>query len=116
MPSHRHHELGDLVVQIAVKFPDSLDAAALAPLESILPPRPELPKLPKNVHIDEVETMVDASERRTKSGMGGEGDDAMDTDEEGQGGPQVQCANRTLPSLPSPLFAFLLTDASRFAE
>ncbi|NXD32449.1 MAS5 protein, partial [Spelaeornis formosus] len=39
MPSYRHHELGDLVVQINVKFPDSLDPAALAPLESILPPR-----------------------------------------------------------------------------
>lgn len=93
MPSHRHHELGDLVVQINVKFPDSLDPAALAPLESILPPRPELPKFPKNIHVDEV-PMVDVADRRTKSGLGSNphGDDAMDTDEEGGAGPQVQCA------------------------
>ncbi|BGP24958.1 DnaJ family protein [Rhodotorula toruloides] len=95
MPSYRHHELGDLVVQINVKFPDSLDPAAVAPLENILPPRPDLPTYPPNVHVDEVE-MTDASERRTKSGLGGNGgfgDDAMDTDEEGGAGPQVQCAN-----------------------
>ncbi|KAJ8294232.1 DnaJ subfamily A member 2 [Rhodotorula toruloides] len=95
MPSYRHHEMGDLVVQINVKFPDSLDPAALAPLENILPPRPDLPTYPPNVHVDEVE-MTDASERRTKSGLGGGGgfgDDAMDTDEEGGAGPQVQCAN-----------------------
>ncbi|BGP55703.1 hypothetical protein JCM8202_003807 [Rhodotorula sphaerocarpa] len=92
MPSHRHHELGDLVVQINVKFPDSLDPAALAPLESILPPRPDLPTYPKNIHVDEV-PMVDIADRRTKSGLGSGAnpDDAMDTDEEG-GGPQVQCA------------------------
>ncbi|GAA5962620.1 hypothetical protein JCM8115_002147, partial [Rhodotorula mucilaginosa] len=95
MPSHRHHEMGDLVVQINVKFPDSLDPATLAPLEAILPPRPELPTYPENVHVDEV-AMVDPSERRTKSGLGSggahqHGDDAMDTDEEGNG-PQVQCA------------------------
>ncbi|GAA6028268.1 hypothetical protein JCM8097_006948 [Rhodosporidiobolus ruineniae] len=96
MPSHRHHELGDLIVQLNVKFPDSLDPSALAPLESILPPRRDLPTYGKEIHVDEIEEMVDASERRTKSGMGGQayGDDAMDTDEEGQGGPQVQCANQ----------------------
>lgn len=92
MPSHRHHEMGDLIVHINVKFPDSLDPAALAPLEQILPPRPDLPTFGKEVHVDEVE-MVDASERRTKSGHGQGGaydDDAMDTDDEGTG-PQVQC-------------------------
>ncbi|GAA6000106.1 hypothetical protein JCM10207_006054 [Rhodosporidiobolus poonsookiae] len=97
MPSYRHHEMGDLVVQIAVKFPESLDPAALAPLESILPPRPDLPTYPKEIHVDEIEHMFDASERRSKSGAGAGGyDEAMDTDdEEGQGGgPQVQCANQ----------------------
>ncbi|GAA5916116.1 hypothetical protein JCM6882_003940 [Rhodosporidiobolus microsporus] len=95
MPSYRHHELGDLVVQINVKFPESLDPESLGPLESILPPRPDLPTYDKNVHVDEIDTMVDASERRSKSGMGAGGyEDAMDTDDEGQGGPQVQCANQ----------------------
>jgi len=97
MPSHRHHEMGDLIVQISVTFPEKLDPAALSPLEQILPARPQQPKYPKNIHVDEVD-MVDASERRTKSGMGNQGNygDAMDTDDEdGQaGGPQVQCANQ----------------------
>ncbi|CEQ39617.1 SPOSA6832_01177 [Sporobolomyces salmonicolor] len=99
MPSYRHHEMGDLVVKLDVTFPDHLDPEALAPLEQILPPRPELETFGKDKdgHLDEVE-MVDASERKTKSGMGGPGgygDDAMDTDDEGQGGgPQVQCQNQ----------------------
>lgn len=98
MPAHRHHDMGDLIVQINVTFPEKLDPTLLAPLEQILPPRPEQPQYPKNIHIDEVD-MVDASERRTKSGMGNGGHshgDAMDTDDEdGQGGgPQVQCANQ----------------------
>ncbi|GAA6047380.1 hypothetical protein JCM3770_001275 [Rhodotorula araucariae] len=93
MPSHRHHEMGDLIVHINVKFPDALDPAALAPLENILPPRPDLPTFGAEIHVDEVE-MVDAADRRTKSGHGQGGaydDDQMDTDEEGGAGPQVQC-------------------------
>ncbi|GAA6060342.1 hypothetical protein JCM10212_000439 [Sporobolomyces blumeae] len=97
MPSHRNHDMGDLIVQINVKFPERLDPETLAPLESILPPRPALPTYPKEIHIDEVD-MVDAAERRTKSGMGNQGayGDAMDTDDEDGpgGGPQVQCANQ----------------------
>ncbi|GAA5940439.1 hypothetical protein JCM3775_005092 [Rhodotorula graminis] len=92
MPSHRHHEMGDLIVHINVKFPDSLDPAALEPLEHILPARPVLPTFGKDVHVDEVD-MVDAADRRTKSGHGQGGaydDDQMDTDDEGAG-PQVQC-------------------------
>ena len=79
--------MGDLIVQINVKFPDKLDPETLAPLESILPPRPALPEFPESIHIDEHVEMVDADERRTRSGR----EDAMEEDEEG-GGPQVQCA------------------------
>lgn len=87
MPSYRHHEMGDLIVQINVTFPDSLDPTALAPLETILSARRPLPTYSKEVHLDEHVEMVDADERRTRSGR----EDAMDEDEE-QGGPQVQCA------------------------
>lgn len=114
MPSHRHHEMGDLIVQISVTFPEKLDPAALSPLEQILPARSQQPKYPKNIHVDEVD-MVDAAERRTKSGMGNQGNygDAMDTDDEdGQaGGPQVQCANRTFHFL-SLSFSEILTNSS----
>ena len=93
MPSYRNHDMGDLIVQINVKFPDKLDPELLGPLESILPPRPALPEFPKEIHIDEHVEMVDADERRTRSGRGG--DDAMDEDDEA-GGPQVQCAKYVL--------------------
>ncbi|KAM0753012.1 hypothetical protein T439DRAFT_323622 [Meredithblackwellia eburnea MCA 4105] len=92
MPSHRQHDMGDLILHINVKFPDSLDPAALQPLESILPARPPLPEFSKEIHVDEHVEMVDADERRTRSGA--RGDDAMDEDDEQGGGPQVQCANQ----------------------
>lgn len=82
--------MGDLIVQINVTFPTSLDPTLLAPLETILPPRPDLPTYPKEMHLDEDVNMVDAEDRRTRSGR-----DEMDEDEqEGAGGPNVQCANQ----------------------
>jgi len=89
MPSYRHHEMGDLIVHLNVKFPDSLDPEALGPLESILPPRPDQPTFPENIHIDEHVEMVDAADRKSRSQMD---PDAMDEDDEQGGGPQVQCA------------------------
>jgi hypothetical protein len=53
MPSYRHHELGDLFVRLNVIF-DSLDPTAFPLLEKALPKRPELPKLEKGHHLDEV--------------------------------------------------------------
>lgn len=100
MPSYRHHEMGDLIVHINVKFPDSLSPELLAPLESILPPRPELPTFPENIHVDEHVELVEASDRK-KAGGGHHGDDAMDEDDDGQGGgPQVQCAKYVFPLSP----------------
>ena len=78
--------MGDLILSINVTFPETLDPALLAPLESILPPRPALPTFPKGVHLDEHVDMVAADDRRVRSGAKG---DEMDEDEP-QGG--VQCA------------------------
>jgi DnaJ family protein A protein 2 len=39
MPSYRHHELGDLYLQLNITFPDALPEAALPLLEQALPPR-----------------------------------------------------------------------------
>ncbi|KAM0791289.1 hypothetical protein ACM66B_005763 [Microbotryomycetes sp. NB124-2] len=90
MPSYRHHEMGDLIVQMNVKFPDSLDPSVLGPLESILPPRPDLPTYPENIHIDDQVEMQDASDRRPN----GAGMD-VDSDDEEHGHTQgVQCANQ----------------------
>lgn len=79
--------MGDLIVQINVVFPATLDPAALGPLESILPPRPELPTYGKEIHLDEDVNMVDAEDRRTRSGR----DDEMEQDEQEGGGQGVQC-------------------------
>lgn len=90
MPSHRHHEMGDLIVQINVKFPDHIDPEQLGPLETILPPRRELPTFPDNIHIDEHVELLEASERKARSAD----PNAMDEDDEEGGGPQVQCAQQ----------------------
>ncbi|KAK4056659.1 Type I HSP40 co-chaperone [Microbotryomycetes sp. JL221] len=93
MPSYRHHEMGDLLIHMNVTFPDSLDPAVLAPLESILPARPELPTYPDNIHIDDQIEMQDASDRKARNGAGGAG--GMDVDSEDEGDrPSVQCANQ----------------------
>lgn len=86
MPSYRHHEMGDLIVQLSVKFPDVLDPELLAPLETILPARPPLPDYGKEVHLDNAVEMGDADEKRAGTGRG---EDAMDEDDEQSGGPQV---------------------------
>ena len=95
MPSYRNHDMGDLIVHLTVKFPDHLDPESLAPLESILPPRPEQPTFPENIHLDEHVEMVDAGDRKTRS----MDPDAMDEDDEQGGGPQVQCAKYVITKL-----------------
>jgi len=86
MPSQRHHEPGDLYVKLNVKFPDSMDVAAIPLLERALPPREPLPKLDKNVVLEEVS--LDDADTRSRGGLR---DDAMDEDSEE---PRVQCANQ----------------------
>ena len=88
MPSHRHHDLGDLFVNLHVKFPDHIDPSVISLLENALPPRDPLPKFPGNVVTEEVELQeMDARQKHnyTKG-------DAMDEDEDGQA--RVQCANQ----------------------
>jgi len=87
MPSVRHHEPGDLYVNLTVKFPDSMDPASIPLLESALPPRTPLATLPKNAVTEEVVLAEPDIRRRPDRG----GDDSMDEDE---GEPRVQCANQ----------------------
>lgn len=82
--------MGDLIVQINVKFPESLDPETLGPLESILPPRPELPTFPDNIHVDDHVELHEASERKARAAD----PNAMDEDDEESGGPQVQCGQQ----------------------
>jgi len=53
MPSYRHHELGDLYLQINVNFPDTIPEAAFPLLEQALPRR-EDHMYPGEGHVEEV--------------------------------------------------------------
>jgi DnaJ family protein A protein 2 len=88
MPSYRHHDFGDLFVNLHVRFPDYVDPKGVGLLEQALPPRDPLPKFPSNTVTEEVELQeMDARQKHnyTKG-------DAMEEDEDGQA--RVQCANQ----------------------
>lgn len=89
MPSHRHHEPGDLYVQLTVKFPDNINPAMIPQLEAALPPRVSIAKYPKSTVLEEVEMSdMDARQQRAHANHA----EPMDEDEDGQ--PRVQCAQQ----------------------
>lgn len=93
MPSYRHHEMGDLYVNLHVKFPDSLSSEQMALLEKALPPRP--PQASATKHLEDVEDVLMDSidDREAHSARTGPSTTAeMEEDEGPGGGPQVQCA------------------------
>ncbi|KAH9063692.1 hypothetical protein EDB83DRAFT_2382475 [Lactarius deliciosus] len=86
MPSQRHHELGDLYLKMSIKWPEHIDPEKIHLLEQVLPPRKPLPKLPKNIIVEEVEMSdVDPRQERVMQEDSMEEDDAE---------PRVQCANQ----------------------
>ena len=86
MPQRRVHEPGDLFVKFTVRFPDHIDVDKIHFLEQALPPRDPIPKLDKNIHLEEVELSTPDARRSHMRDP-----DAMDEDE---GEPRVQCANQ----------------------
>jgi len=90
MPSHRHHQHGDLFIKLHVKFPEHIDPEKIQYLERALAPRTPLPKFEKNMHIEEA-TLSDLDARQQREHARGDSD-AMDEDEEGPRG--VQCAQQ----------------------
>jgi len=90
MPSHRHHEPGDLFVRLNVSFPTSIDPAVVPLLEQALPPRKPLPAFQKHVHLEEVD-IADLDARQQKQAQ--KGSDDMDEDDE-RGEPRVACQNQ----------------------
>ncbi|KAG9049420.1 Type I HSP40 co-chaperone [Tulasnella sp. UAMH 9824] len=91
MPSQRHHEMGDLFIRINVKFPDSIDPAAVEYLEKALPPRTPAQTFGANIMVEEVDMSdLDAKQQSRAKKQDGE---EMDDDEEG-GEPRVQCAQQ----------------------
>jgi DnaJ family protein A protein 2 len=88
MPSRRHHDLGDLFVNMRVNFPDHLDPAVVPLLEQALPPRVPAASFSPEVVVEEVD-LLDMDARQQQEHARGE---AMDEDEDAQ--PRVQCANQ----------------------
>ena len=105
MPSFRHHEPGELYVKISVKFPETIDPAVIPMLENALPPRKDLAKLGKKKHIDEV--MLEEPNDRQRRSAATNGDE-MDEDEE-EGRPGVQCAQREWPIVQIESFESLVS-------
>ena len=89
MPSHRHHNKGNMVLIFDVEFPQDhwTDEETIQKLDAILPARPELP--PANGR--EVEEVIladlDASHHARMNGHGPRGSDSDDE----QGGPGITC-------------------------
>lgn len=90
MPSHRHHEPGDLILNISIEFPESIPESAIPLLEKALPPRPAFDKFPASMHIEET-VMQDVDEKTRKKAANGK-DEGMDEDEHDQREGGVQCA------------------------
>ncbi|RUS19715.1 hypothetical protein BC938DRAFT_475684 [Jimgerdemannia flammicorona] len=93
MPTYRHQDFGNLYIKFEVDFPSPnwTDAETIAQLEKILPARQPLPPI-KDAHVEEVVlSLLDASQQN-RMANGAQG--AMDEDEEGQGGPGMQCAQQ----------------------
>lgn len=103
MPSHRHHNNGNLYIKLNVKFPDTLSTEQMAALEKALPPRKPLQKINPKHEVEEV--FLEEPTDRQRSGA-----EAMDEDddEDMRGGPGVQCAQRksTMPGPSSVLRLF----------
>jgi len=95
MPSYRHHEMGDMYVTLSVAFPETLPLDKLALLEQVLPARRALPKLKNEADVEDV-LMDDVDEREARNAKGShQHGNGMDTDEDdGEGGPGVQCAQQ----------------------
>ncbi|KAK3671246.1 Type I HSP40 co-chaperone [Recurvomyces mirabilis] len=105
MPSHRHHDHGNLYIQFEVKFPERLHGpkdedgypTAMTPqqvkaLESVLPPRqpqhvPPPDAMTEDYSLEKVDPMQEGGRAR---GATGEDDD----DEMHAGGERVQCASQ----------------------
>ncbi|KAK4151968.1 hypothetical protein C8A00DRAFT_16695 [Chaetomidium leptoderma] len=91
MPSHRHHDYGNMYIQFAVKFPEKNwtdDPTAFEALRKVLP-SPELVNTPPAEAMSEPADLEDVD--NSARGFGG----AMEEDDEHeQHGERVQCASQ----------------------
>jgi DnaJ homolog subfamily A member 2 len=100
MPSHRHHDFGNMFIQFQVKFPEkgwTQDPAAFEALQKILPP-PTTQTLPPAEAMTEPADLedIDAGSSGARAFGGAGGGMAMDEDDDDghPHGERVQCASQ----------------------
>lgn len=96
MPSYRHHEKGDLYLNLHVDFPEEISIDKVPMLEQALPPRRKAIKVNGDFEIEDVQMdEIDEREARgARSNANGASAAGMEEDDEENpnGGPGVQCA------------------------
>lgn len=98
MPAYRTHTRGHLFVKFTVDFPEPnwTTPEKIAQLESILPPRPDVPTNFGDKHTEEV-VMADAAGYQSSSRQGNQFHDGYEDEDDHQGaGPGVQCAQQQI--------------------
>lgn len=93
MPSHRHHDYGNLYIQFDVKFPEKSQLQNLNLLEQVLPPRMARAQPPPDSMVEDFELEdVDSSDQSQARAHGA----PMDEDDEDvpPGAERVQCASQ----------------------
>lgn len=97
MPIPKYGGFGNLIIKFSVKFPGNhfADEDTLKKLETILPKRPELPKVPSGVQVEEC-VLSDYDPSKYEGRGSGRAGQSYDSDDEGQahGGEGVQCASQ----------------------
>jgi DnaJ homolog subfamily A member 2 len=97
MPSHRHHDFGNMYIRFNVKFPEKYwtsDEATFDALRKVLPP-PSNTNVPPNEAMTEPAELEDMDTQTQSRVFGSPGGGMEEDDEDGHpGGERVQCASQ----------------------
>lgn len=98
MPSHRHHDFGNMYIRFNVKFPDKNwtdDAAAFDALRNVLP-SPSVQNVPPASAMTDTADLEEMDSHSQNRVFGGPGGGPMDEDDEDghPGAERVQCASQ----------------------
>ena len=93
MPSHRHHDFGNLYIQFDVKFPDKDQMTNVELLEQVLPPRVPRNEPPADSMVDDFE-LEEVDPHGQARARGATGLDDEDEDGIPQGAERMQCASQ----------------------
>lgn len=96
MPSHRHHDFGNLYIHFNVIFPEknwTQDPQAFEELRKLLP-APSLQNVPPSEAMTEPADLEDLDNSAQSRMMGGSGPGDEEEEDGHPGGERVQCASQ----------------------